>query len=93
MPLGSTEFPIPPAVNPVEPADKAIQGLTAWDSMAHLVTAFGGGPPAVAAIGIIALACVVIVVAICLVGYYCIRSHHRTAVAIERIRARRVLTP
>jgi uncharacterized membrane protein len=44
-------------------AGEAIEGLTQWDRIAELVTAFGGGWEAVAAIGIISTALVVIVVA------------------------------
>jgi hypothetical protein len=69
-------------------AGKAIQGLTAWDQIAHLVTAFGGGMPAVFAIGILGGCVVIIVGMVGFVGYFCYRSHNRTKIALAKINAR-----
>jgi hypothetical protein len=75
-----------------DPASKAVQGLTSWDSMAHLVTAFGGGNQALIAIGIIAAAVVVIVVCVSVVAYCSVRSNNQTKVAIAQIMSRRKRT-
>jgi hypothetical protein len=72
-------------MDPAPAADSAVKGLTSWEEIAKMVTAFGGGPAAVCAIAIIAVAVVAVIVSICTVAYLTFRSHNRTKVQIARI--------
>jgi len=71
-----------------DPATSAVNGLTAWDKMAKLVTAFGGGWQATITISMVCIAVVAIIGIIAAVTYLSTASRHRMKVAIAKLQAR-----
>ena len=70
-------------------ATSAVNGLTAWERIAKMVSAFGGGWQAVVAIGIIATAVAIIAIAALVVLYLTLRSNNETRIEMAKLVNRR----